>query len=135
MDFITAPLIVGIIAFCIYRLFELYVRRKERIMLIEKMSEGLPLPAVNPGVFLPIPSAPTRYMALKVGCLLAGLGLGLLVAFFVTMSALSSDFNLDHYSSRQLISSVYGASVLLFGGLGLIIAFLIEVKMTKDPLK
>lgn len=39
MDFITAPLIVGIITLGIYKLFELFACRRERITLIEKLGE------------------------------------------------------------------------------------------------
>ena len=39
MDFIMIPLVVGIITYGIYSFFELIVRRKERIMFIEKIGE------------------------------------------------------------------------------------------------
>ena len=41
MDFITAPLIVGIITLGIYKLFELFACRRERITLIEKLGEKM----------------------------------------------------------------------------------------------
>ena len=41
MDFITAPLVVGFICLGIYALFELFVRRKERLLIIEKISERI----------------------------------------------------------------------------------------------
>lgn len=41
MDFITAPLVVGFICLGIYALFELFVRRKERLLIIEKISERM----------------------------------------------------------------------------------------------
>ena len=40
MDFITAPLVVGFICLGIYALFELFVRRKERLLIIEKIKIG-----------------------------------------------------------------------------------------------
>ena len=36
MDFITAPLVVGFICLGIYALFELFVRRKERLLLADE---------------------------------------------------------------------------------------------------
>ena len=37
----------------------------------------------------------------------------------------------DFYNEYQVMSTAYGASVLLFGGLGLIVAFVIETNMKK----
>ena len=39
MDFIMVPLIFGIVTYGIYSLFELFVHKKERLMIIEKLSE------------------------------------------------------------------------------------------------
>ena len=39
MDFISIPLVVGIICYGIYSLFELFVHKKESLMIIEKLSE------------------------------------------------------------------------------------------------
>ena len=41
MDFITIPLVVGIITLGIYKLFELFACRRERITLIEKLGEKM----------------------------------------------------------------------------------------------
>ena len=41
MDFIIVPTVVGIICASIYGLFELVIRRKERILMIEKMCERM----------------------------------------------------------------------------------------------
>ena len=39
MDFIMVPAVMTIITLGVYKLFELFVCKKERIMLIEKMDE------------------------------------------------------------------------------------------------
>ena len=39
MDFIMVPTIMAIITLGIYKLFELFVCKKERLMLIEKMGD------------------------------------------------------------------------------------------------
>ena len=39
MDFIMVPTILAIITLGIYKLFELFVCKKERLMLIEKMGD------------------------------------------------------------------------------------------------
>lgn len=41
MDFILVPLVVGIITLGIYKLFELFVCKKERIIMIEKLGDKL----------------------------------------------------------------------------------------------
>ena len=89
MDFITAPLIVGIITLGIYKLFELFACRRERIMLIEKLGEKMSQTdlELNGKICLPDFNRPQlSFGALKGGCLLLGVGLGLLVGFISTDS-------------------------------------------------
>ena len=128
MDFIMVPLIVGIVCAGIYGLFELFVRKKERLAIIEKIGDKLEPSAFDVKIGLPRLATNFSFSSLKTGCLLAGIGLGLLVGFIISVSL--TDFNLD--GRRELISTVYGASVLLFGGIGLIIAFVIELKLSKE---
>ena len=131
MDFIMVPLIVGIVCAGIYGLFELFVRKKERLAIIEKIGDKLEPSAFDVKIGLPRLATNFSFSSLKTGCLLAGIGLGLLVGFIISVSL--TDFNLD--GRRELISTVYCASVLLFGGIGLIIAFVIELKLSKDKNK
>lgn len=131
MDFIMVPLIVGIVCAGIYGLFELFVRKKERLAIIEKIGDKLEPSAFDVKIGLPRLATNFSFSSLKTGCLLAGIGLGLLVGFIISVSL--TDFNLD--GRRELIITVYGASVLLFGGIGLIIAFVIELKLSKDKNK
>lgn len=133
MDFLMAPLIVGIISWGIYGLFELFVRRKERLAIIEKIGEKMDASSFDGKLSLPSYGTPRiSFSALKTGCLLMGIGLGLLTGFFVNISVAASNWQFDFIINKyQVMSSVYGASVLLFGGLGLIIAFIIETKMKK----
>lgn len=131
MDFIMVPLIVGIVCAGIYGLFELFVRKKERLAIIEKIGDKLEPSAFDVKIGLPRLATNFSFSSLKIGCLLAGIGLGLLVGFIISVSL--TDFNLD--GRRELISTVYGASVLLFGGIGLIVAFVIELKLSKDKNK
>ena len=65
MDFITAPLVVGFICLGIYALFELFVRRKERLLIIEKISERMDI--ADLGKRLSLPSyCPVSYTHLDV---------------------------------------------------------------------
>ena len=47
MDFITIPLVVGTITLGIYKLFELFVCRKERIAMIEKLADRVNTGEIN----------------------------------------------------------------------------------------
>ena len=129
MDFIMVPLIVGIVCAGIYGLFELFVRKKERLAIIEKIGDKLD-PSADVKIGLPRLSANFSFSSLKAGCLLAGVGLGVLVGFIISVS--TTNYDLKNWGEREMVSSIYGASVLLFGGIGLIIAFLVEMKITKD---
>ena len=75
MDFIMVPAVMTIITLGVYKLFELFVCKKERIMLIEKMDERGLLPQMDTPK---LRGSSFSFSALKIGCLLAGMGLGLL---------------------------------------------------------
>ena len=133
MDFIMVPLTTGIVFAAIYGLFELFVRRKERLAIIEKIGEKLDASAFE-GKMRLTSYGGTRFSfsSLKAGCLLVGIGLGVLVGFFLNIMVVGGGLSeLRHFEEERLIGAAYGASVLLFGGLGLIIAFVIETNMKK----
>ncbi|MCL3852485.1 MULTISPECIES: DUF6249 domain-containing protein [Parabacteroides] len=128
MNFIMVPLIIGIICAGIYGLFELFVRKKERLAIIEKIGDKLDPSAFDAKIGLPRLTTNFSFSSLKTGCLLMGIGLGILFGFFLSLST-------NAYDDYEMQSAVYGASVLLFGGLGLIIAFVLELKLSKDKNK
>lgn len=133
MDFISAPLIVGIACASVYGLFELFVRRKERLAIIEKMGDKLDVSFFEGKLGLPNYMSRFSFSGLKAGCLLAGIGLGLLIGFIINTSvAFNASFYEDEWYRREMAGTAYGASVLLFGGIGLIVAFIIEMKMSKE---
>ena len=131
MNFITAPLIVWIVMSTLYGLIELAARQKERLAIIEKMGDktdgSLPerkMEMLNLSI--------KSFSSLKIGCLLVGLGLGLLVGLWIHTALLSGNYQgIDGWSVRDMPEVAYGASVLLFGGLGLLVSFIIERKMEK----
>lgn len=135
MDFIMVPLVVGIVCAGIYGLFELYVRRKERLAIIEKIGDKLDASAFEGKSGLPAYKSKFSFSALKVGCLLTGVGLGLLTGFIINaeMAANSPLYaaNADRWYRNELAGTAYGASVLLFGGIVLLVAFLIEMRMSR----
>ena len=122
MDFIAVPLVVGMITLGIYKFFELLICRRERLNIIEKIEPGALIDYVkNVNLGMPGRAAwnPTGFSswALRLGCLLAGLGLGLLVAYWTVGERAVNPYNM---------SAIYGGSVLCFGGLGLVVAFVVE---------
>jgi len=138
LDFIMIPLIVGIITLGIYKLFELFARRKERLTIIEKMGEKFdPSMIENPFTFSIKTRGDSAFGTLKIACLLLGVGLGLLVGFLILINTLgcyapNGEYNWQY---NQQAGVIYGATVLLFGGLGLLVAFLIELYHNKKAVK
>ena len=121
----SAIIVLGI-AYTVYKLFELFVRKKERMAIIEKMvnSDGvMNFPDVSKWFSTPTP----KVGGLRLGLLLTGLGLGLVMAVILT------DF--FAFNSRALSwrdkDVLYIALMMLFGGLGLMISYLIEQKNQK----
>ena len=133
MDFITIPLVVGIICASLYGLFELILRRKERLAIIEKIDGKIDASSFEGRLGLPsYKGSKITFSALKLGSLLAGIGLGLLIAFFIHIGfKMSPVYYQDDYFVREMVSVIYGSLVLLGGGVGLIVAFIIELKMGK----
>ena len=133
MEFITIPAIFGIVTWGFYKLFELFVCKKERLAIIEKMGERFTPDMLENKINLPSVGN-VSFSALKFGCLFVGLGLGLLVAYLICVTTIdgyvarNADWN---WEVKQTISVIYGACVLLFGGIGLLSAFLVELKISK----
>lgn len=120
LDFITVPLVTFVVFYGIYSIFDLFVRRKERMEIIERMGDKLDSDLLKLSFgFRQINKL--SFSALKLGSLLCGIGLGLFIG-----SLFASMFEMKMYLENAFI----GGSVLLFGGLGLIAAFVIELKMS-----
>ena len=134
MDFIMVPVVCGIFVLGFYKLFELFVCKKERLLIIEKMGEKFTPEMLGNKINLSSVGN-ASFSALKFGCLFVGIGLGLLVAYLICTATLegyaempSGRFNRN---LQETISVIYGACVLLFGGAGLLTSFLIELKISK----
>ncbi|MCE5225490.1 MAG: hypothetical protein LLG05_06470 [Porphyromonadaceae bacterium] len=131
LDFITIPAVMVIICAGIYGLFELFVRRNERMAIIEKIGDKLDASAFEGKLNLPSYAKKFSFSSLKAGLLLAGVGLGLLIGFIINVNTIPYIHYGDEWNMHEVSGIVYGASVLLFGGLGLIISFIIEISMSK----
>lgn len=133
MDFIMVPAICCIFVVGFYKLFELFVCKKERLAIIEKMSEKFSPDMLENKINLPSVGN-VSFSALKFGCLFMGLGVGLLVGYLICVTTIDGYVTSDvdwSWEVKELISIVYGACVLLFGGIGLLTAFLVELKISK----
>ncbi|MCM1137760.1 MAG: hypothetical protein NC221_03495 [Duncaniella sp.] len=126
MNALSQIFIVAIIFGSIYKVIELFVRRRERMMLIEKITsesaENLDLSKIANCL---TPQTDNRFTALKWGAFAVGLGLGLLIS-----SLIVSIGNTSGLWTMQ--NNIIGACVLLGGGLGLLAAFLIENSIRKS---
>lgn len=130
MDFITVPLVTGIVFFAIYKVFKLFVCRRERIMLIEKM-ENLSDKSIDlSGLSLDTGSSNSgfggKYLSLRVGALLLGVGVGIFAGMMQCWH-MNPDWIIDSRVQWGAPSIILGGCTLLFGGLGLIVAFVVEM--------
>ena len=122
LEFIVYPLIVGIVALSIYKLFELPICRRERLNIIEKPDPGMLIDYLkNVPMGMSVGRVPAvegsrgfSSGALRVGCLLLGLGVGLLVGYWI-----STNCSNGAYYHNDVI---YGGLVLCFCRLGLFAA-------------
>ena len=120
-NFLVPPLTTFAVFYSIYCIFDLFVRRKERMEIIERMGDKLDPELLKPSFGFK-GKINFSFSSLKLGALLTGIGLGIFVG-----SILCAFGNLQ---SETLTQSIIGGSVLLFGGLGLIVAFVIELKIS-----
>lgn len=118
---------VAIVFFGVYKFFELFVTRRERMMMIEK----LPPEALSAGQVQKPRQAESWSTPLRWGCLLAGLGIGLLVGYVVIRATIPNYLTTDTWHVRETASLIYGACILLGGGAGLLTAFLVEWRYLK----
>ena len=139
MDFISIPATFGIGAFAFYKIVELFVRKKERLMIIDRLSslEGISTEKLDFSKLFPQDTSDKgQYLALRFGSLIMGLGLGLLIGHFIgIVSYAGLNLHADsevYYRLRESTGLIYGASTLLFGGLGLVTGFLIELRIRKN---
>jgi hypothetical protein len=105
------PIIITAIIFSFaYATINLFIRKKERMLLIEK---GADAPLFN--------AQPNRsVLALKLGLLFIGVAVGLLLG-----SILAEVTNLNE-------ESAYFSMIFLFGGIGLVISHFLEKKEMKE---
>ena len=134
-NFLIPIFIVGVICLTFYGMIELFVRKKERLSIIEKIGDKLD-PSMIEGKFkFPKFSSKISFSTLKIACLLIGLGLGFIVGFILDFNLIQPSSGDNYRAIRDMREMVYIASVLLFGGISLIVAFFIEKKSIEKERK
>lgn len=140
-DLIITPLVFLIVAFFLYKFFELIICRKERRMIIERMDPAslldyAKISGLRVGGGVPSVSPRPRHAAawpLRIGAVLVGLGLG---AVGGRILAANVCLNENYYSNTDIYYSntdIVAGCVLFMGGLGLLIAFIVEYKLYDKP--
>jgi hypothetical protein len=122
--------VMGIITLGIYKIFELFVRRNERISMIEKLSNINP-EVLNSRINFPVyRDESAGSWSIRIGLLLAGVGLGVIVAIIVDMNTAIPQYYKGElfYQTRSMINALYPSCAAVFGGIGLVIAYFIERK-------
>lgn len=124
MNFIIIPLNMLIVFGTIYKLFELFVRKEERMMVINKIAEISKVDLNN----IDIRMGSVSNWALRLGALMIGVGLGLFIAFFLNGMITNGDYWRceDPRSYRYFAEILYGSCVCFFGGIALLIAYFVE---------
>lgn len=115
--------IIGIVFYFTYLVFSLIMRRKERMMLIEKISELKDVELSNIQL-----GGAGKYAWLHVGCCACGIGLGILIAFFIELGVRSTNLMIG-------MDACYSACLCLFGGIGLVVSFIIANKLESEKNK
>ena len=133
---ITAICVVGFCVLSIYKLFELFVRKSERMALIEKMAISGENKDINiPSIYL---KSDRRSTPLRLSLLLIGVGLGCILAFYAQYYYFNSflEYDLENWQVRNNVAQIKFvlnfSFIAIFGGLGLLIAYLIESKKSKN---
>lgn len=122
---------VAIVFGTIYKLFELFAGRKERLYLIEKLGDKINPDTFKDGFFYK-PKL-FSFNALRAGCLCIGLGLGILIGYAISSLNFPEYFNSYEITGNvsETVSSIYASCILIFGGLGLFVSYIIELKQIK----
>ena len=110
MEDVLPIFIVAIVFGFTYATVLLFVRRKERMTLIEKGADASLL----------VSKSNVNFYALKLGLLFIGVAIGLILgAILVEMTTLNDE-------------AAYFSMIFLFGGIGLVISHFLEKKERKE---
>ncbi len=120
MNDLAPVLVVAIIFIVVYKIFELFVRRNERLAMIDKLSGGIDPQILKTQLSLPAyKNENYNAWSIRIGLLLVGIGLGVATAVIIDLFAVppAADGKL-FYEFRNTISALYPALAAVFGGIG-----------------
>ena len=143
-DFAVAAAIIGV-AFFIYKWFELIILKKERMNIIQRL-EGESLMEYAKRIPIGLGRGNTvgtdavcaekihpvqpQAKGLRWGMLMLGIGLGVFLGILFAYNIDIRHFEYI-YSTRYMCELAIGACIILGGGFGLVLAFIIERIMYK----
>lgn len=107
---ILVPLAFFALVFGLWYLF-VTTRNKERLALIEK--------GADPSLFKSKADANSGYRNFKMGLFFVGIALGILAGYFLTEGGMED-------------TPAYFSMIFLFGGIGLVVSFLLQGKFIKE---
>ena len=125
MDWIMIPLNCLIVFGTIYKVVELFVRKRERLMLISKLTEISNVDFKGISLY----SSGNKFTALRIGWLMLGVGAGFLLGFLVNLMATYGRYasemgSGDMWDYRRYVSGiVYLACICICGGTGLLLSY------------
>lgn len=121
-------LTVAVIFYFLYKIIELFIHRKERLLLVDKIEKIGQIGNINSiqdlrNLFMNTQDARKKFWSLRWGLLLTGVGLGMVVGYLLA----------TYIDSRLGFEEIEIASAFLFGGIALAISFIVErVLVSKD---
>ena len=127
MDWIMIPLNCLIVFGAIYKVVELFVRKRERLMLISKLTEISNVDFKGIKFY----SSGNKFTALRVGCLMLGVGFGFLIGFLLNFIITQGNHEelFEYQFNNKIGGIIYVASICVFGGIGLLISYFAERKV------
>lgn len=132
--------IVGFICYFIYLIFELFARRVERKMLIEKLDpKDLPdFAKTGYSTFISAPLSNEQsksYRMLRLGMIFAGLGFGLLVTGLLTIFYIK-EMQEEYYNYHRVLDTfVSSGCVVLSTAIFVLVGFVIEYRLRRKNAK
>jgi hypothetical protein len=143
MNNLVPIFIIGILVLGTYKLVELFVRKNERLAIIEKLFTLSDNKEISGAIKLPNISLGNDNKGswpLRISLLLIGIGLGCLLAFITQYGLFDSFIDTQNQElTREARHQIYSIEsitnfsfISIFGGIGLLIAYLIESKQAKN---
>ena len=122
-------LVPAIVFYFVYKTIELFVRQKERKLLIERMSQSSPETLQSHLHSIQVVPKGSQFLMLRLGALSLGIGIGwILGRFFYEMMR-------QTYDVRGELDSMLIATIALCAGIALIVVYLIEKKAVNEVKK